>query len=119
MKEIYAVIRPGKDRETKATLGRLGCMAMTTMRVRGRGKQRGLRYSTLNSDTAVPQFVVMKYMPKKMIYMVINDVLVKPVIQAIIGVNQTGEHGDGKIFVMESNDARRIRTGESGEETIQ
>ena len=118
MKEVLAIIRPGKDRETKEALSRLGCSAMTTIRVRGRGQQRGLRYSSLTNDTSVPQFVVMKYLPKKMLYLVINDGLVKPVIQCIIRINQTGQHGDGKIFVMEAGEAYRIRTGEKGEAAV-
>ncbi len=113
-----AVIRPGKDRQTKEALAKIGCLAMTTVRVRGRGKQRGLKYSALTNDSSVPQFVVMKYLPKKMFFLTVNDALVKPAIQAIIRVNQTGEHGDGKIFVLKMKDAVRIRTGEKGEATV-
>ncbi len=118
MREIIAMIRPGKDRQTKEALARIGCLAMTSVRVRGRGKQRGLKYSALTGDSSVPQFVMMKYLPKKMLYLAINDTLVKPVVQAIIRVNQTGEHGDGKIFVLKMKDAVRIRTGEEGEVVV-
>ncbi len=118
MTEITAVIRPGKDRETKIALSKLGCLAMTSVRVLGRGKQRGLRYSALTGDSDIPQFVVMKYLPKKMIYLVVNDSLVKVAVQAIIRTNQSGQHGDGKIFVSKLNDACRIRTGERGEVTL-
>ena len=115
MKEIFAIIRPGKDRETKEALSRVGCLAMTSFRVRGRGKQRGLKYSALTSDSEIPQFVVMKYLAKKMIYLVVNDPLVKTVVQTLIRVNQTGQYGDGKIFVLDLNEACRIRTREKGE----
>ena len=118
MKEIIAVLRPGKDRPTKEALAKIGCLAMTTVRVLGRGKQRGLKYSALTNDTRIPQFVVMKYLPKKMIYVAVNDPLVKPAIHAIIRANQTGEYGDGKIFVLKSKHVVRIRTGEKGEVTI-
>ena len=118
MKEIMAIIRPGKDRETKAALARIGCLAMTTVRVLGRGKQRGLRYNTLTGDTNVPQFVLMKYLPKKMLYLVVNDPLVRTVVQCIIRVNQTGQYGDGKIFVMPVKQAVRVRTEENGEAAV-
>ncbi len=118
MKEIIAIIRPGKDRQTKEALAKIGCFAMTTIRVRGRGKQRGLKYSALTNDSPVPQFVIMKYLPKKMVYLVINDSLVKPAVHAIIRANQTGEHGDGKIFISKIKNAHRVRTGEKGEVTL-
>ena len=118
MKEIIAVIRPGKDRETKQALAKIGCPTFTSVRVKGRGKQRGLRYSALTSDAAAPQFVVMKYLPKKMLYLVVNNRQIKPALQAIIRVNQTGQYGDGKIFVMETGEVCRIRTGEKGEAAI-
>ena len=115
MIEITAVIRPGKDRETKEALARVGCLAMTSVRVCGRGKQRGLRYSSLSGDSGIPQFVVMKYLPKKLIYLVVNDTQAKAAVHAIIRVNQTEQHGDGKIFISEVKEASRIRTAEKGE----
>ena len=118
MTEIYALIRPGKDRETKLALSKAGCQAVTSVRVRGRGKQRGLRYSALASDSETPQFVVMNYLPKKMLYLVVNDAMVKPLVQTLIRVNQTGQHGDGKIFVAKLNESYRIRTNEKGEGSL-
>ena len=119
MKEIIAFIRPGKDRETKQALAKIGCLTFTSVRVQGRGKQRGLRYSLLVNDKSIPQFVVMKYLPKKMLYMVVTDRQAKTAVQAIIRVNQTQQYGDGKIFVMEMKEARRVRTGEKGDLAIQ
>src|SRR3989338_5043357 len=98
MKEIIAIIRPGKDRETKKALEKIGCMTFTSARVHGRGKQRGLRYSSMASDSGTPQFVVMNFLPKKMLYLVVNDRQLKPCVQTIIHVNQTEQYGDGKIF---------------------
>ena len=115
MKEIVAIIRPGKDRETKEALAKIGCLAITSVRVRGRGKQRGLKYSALDSDVNIPQFVVMKYLPKKWLYLVVNDQQVRPAVQTIIRANQTGQYGDGKIFVLPAEEATRIRTAEKGE----
>ena len=118
MKEIIAIIRPGKDRETKKALEKIGCLTFTSVRVHGRGKQRGLRYSSLATDSAEPQFVVMNFLPKKMLYMVVNDRQAKSCVQTIIRANQTSQYGDGKIFVMDVREVCRIRTGEKGEVAI-
>ena len=118
MTEIFAVIRPGKDRDTKKALSKLGCLAMTTTRAHGRGKQRGLRYSTASNVAGTPQFVMMRYLPKKILYLVVNDAIAKAATQIIIRVNQTGQPGDGKIFVSKINEACRIRTDERGEAAL-
>lgn len=116
MKEIMAVIRPGKDRATKEELVKVGCLTCTTFRVYGRGRQRGLAYKSFSENGA--QTVGMKYLPKKMVYLVVNDRQTRSVIQAILRANQTGQYGDGKIFVMDSKEVVRIRTGEKGEVAI-
>jgi len=118
LKEVFAIIRPGKDRETKKALEKVGCLTFTSVRVHGRGKQRGLRYSSMANDSATPQFVVMNFLPKKMLYLVVNDRQVKACVQTIIRVNQTNQYGDGKIFVLGMKDICRIRTGERGEVAI-
>jgi nitrogen regulatory protein PII 2 len=114
MKEIIAVLRLGKDRETKEALGKVGVLTCTSRRVYGRGKQRGLKYT---SDMGA-QAVVMRYLPKKMIYVVVNDNQCKAVVQTIVRINQTGQFGDGKIFVSDMGEVHRVRTRESGEAAI-
>ena len=120
MKEIIAIIRPGKDRETKEALRSIDCFACTSHRVYGRGKQRGLKYQVASKGaTELSQAVVMRYLPKKMITIVVPDGKVKPVVETIIRVNQSGQFGDGRIFVMDAKEAYRIRTGEKGEDVLQ
>ena len=77
--------------------------------------QRGLKYSVLNGPADSPQFVIMKYLPKKLLSLTVNDQQVKPAVQAIIRANQTGQYGDGKVFVLPVREVYRIRTGEEGE----
>ena len=119
MKEVIAIIRPGKDRETKKALGKLGCFACSTLRVYGRGKQRGLKYVTSSShNLQIPGAIVMKYLPKKLISITVVDQEVKSVVNTIIQINQTGKYGDGKVFVLNTEDVFRIRTGEKGEAAL-
>lgn len=116
LNEILAIIRPGKDRQTKAALARIGCPAVTSFRAQGRGRQRGLR-SPIVEGSAVPG-VLMRYLPKKMLLLIVPEKKTKSVIQTILSVNQTGQYGDGKIFVLPMEESRRIRTGESGETAL-
>ena len=119
MKEITAILRPRKDRETKQALSRIGVTTCTMRRVFGRGRQRGLRYSTDPASVPAVEQVAMRYLPKKMLYLVVTDQQARAAVQTIIRVNQTGQYGDGKIFVSDCEAVRRIRTGEEGDMAAQ
>ncbi|MDR1640146.1 MAG: P-II family nitrogen regulator [Clostridiales bacterium] len=122
MKEIIAIIRPRKMAETKAVLEKLGYPSMTAIPVLGRGKQKGiveevgldLKRRTLEST----KNAVMKYIPKRQIHFVARDGDVDDIVQALIKANQTGQHGDGKIFVCPIDDIARIRTKERGQDAL-
>lgn len=118
MKEIVAILRPGKDRETKEALGRIGVLTCTSRRVFGRGRQRGLKLTSEPGVDGPSKTVVMRYLPKKMLFVVVNNNQSRAVIQTIIRINQTGSFGDGKIFVSSVEDVWRIRTKERGEVAI-
>jgi nitrogen regulatory protein PII 2 len=93
---------------------------MTATRVLGRGKQRGLHYELkVEPPEALKESRGrMKYIPKKMLWMVVRDARVEEVVETIIKANQTGKIGDGKIFVCSVENAIRVRTGEGGEAAI-
>ena len=57
----------------------------------------------------------MKYIPKRLLSIIVNDEEVDHVIKTIMEVNQTAQIGDGRIFVESIDDVIRIRTGEKGE----
>lgn len=97
MKEVIAIIRPQRWTETKARLQQLHIHALTQQRVLGRGRERGLRY--LPRDGAANGWGL-RYLPKRMITWIVEEHQVEPLIQAILAVNQTGQLGDGKIFVL-------------------
>ena len=124
MKEIIAIIRRHRLQETKAGLLGIGIPALTMVSVEGRGKQKGLPGWNYELDPTLTEIeekntgVSMRFIPKRMIYAVVEDEDVPKVVETIIRTNQTGHIGDGKIFVCPVDDAVRVRTGESGEQAL-
>ncbi len=121
MKEILAIIRPNKMTKTKEVLETLGSPAMTAIRVMGRGKQKAI-LNEVSMVTKEPELLNaegnMRYIPKRMISVVVPDEDTSLIIEAIMKINHTGQIGDGKIFVCPINDAFRVRTKESGDAAI-
>jgi nitrogen regulatory protein PII 2 len=124
VKEIIAIIRRHRLQETKAGLLGLGIPALTMVSVEGRGKQKGLPGWNYELDPTLTEVeekntgVSMRFVPKRMIYAVVEDEDVPKVVETIIRTNQSGHIGDGKIFVCPLEDAVRVRTGESGDKAI-
>ena len=110
---------------TKAGLLGIGISALTMVSVEGRGKQKGLPGWNYELDPTLTDIIKeqntgisMRFVPKRMIYTVVEDSDVPKVVETIIRTNQTGHIGDGKIFVCPVDDAVRVRTGESGEHAL-
>jgi len=124
MKEVLAIIRRHNLQETKAGLLGIGIPALTMVSVEGRGKQKGLPGWNYELDPTLTEVeekntgVSMRFIPKRMIYAVVEDEDVPKVVETIIRTNQSGHIGDGKIFVCPMENAVRVRTGESGEQAI-
>jgi nitrogen regulatory protein PII 2 len=123
MKEIIAIVRQNKMNITKRALSDTGFYSMTSMKVMGRGKGK-VDYMLLEGaeqghEEAISQLgSSLKLVPKRFISIVVPDALVKTIVDSIIEVNRTENHGDGKIFVLPILDAVRVRTGETGEKAI-
>jgi len=116
MKEIIAIIRMNKIQRTKDALLEAGYTSFNAIRVMGRGKQRGLCYEfspPLPETAEKPYDNCIRFIPKRMLTIVVNDESVQEVVNTIIKTNQTGHAGDGKIFVSPVDEAVRIRTGET------
>ncbi len=123
MKEIYAIIRINQVSDTKEALKTIGFPAVTVTPVMGRGKQKGLLDEItfqLSPETIkkAKQGGEMKYIPKRMLFIVVDDSAVPMVVETIIKVNQTGNIGDGRIFICPVEEAIRIRTGEKGAQAL-
>jgi nitrogen regulatory protein PII 2 len=112
-----------KMNQTKQSLADVGFPALNAVKVLGRGKgqvdYRLLRGAESGAEEAIAQLGLgPQLIPKRMVSLVVTDEKVPLVVRTIIDCNQTGQAGDGKIFVLPVSDALRIRTGESGDAAI-
>jgi nitrogen regulatory protein PII len=112
MKKIEAIIKPFKLNEVKKALTELGVEGMTTVDVKGFGRQKGHREIYRGSEYDVD------FLPKVLIIVVVADSLVETAVSAIIKAAKTGAIGDGKVFISTIDEAVRIRTAERGETAI-
>jgi nitrogen regulatory protein P-II 1 len=112
MKKILAIIRPDKLEEVKQALEEIGCHGLTIKEVRGRGRQLGITESYRGHDYKVD------LLPKTEIEIVTTEDDLENIVQTITKRAQTGDIGDGKIFISPVEEVVRIRTGERGEKAI-
>lgn len=112
MKRIQAYIRINKLEEVKAALEDNGMLGMSVEETRGFGAQQG------QSETFRGSTYALNLVPKLRLEVVVCDEDVEAAVSAIVTAAQTGELGDGKIFVSEVAEAVRIRTGERGESAL-
>ncbi|MEJ2617865.1 MAG: P-II family nitrogen regulator [Ignavibacteriaceae bacterium] len=112
MKKIEAIIRPFKLDEVKEALMEEGIRGLTVSEVRGYGRQKGHTETYRGSEYHI------EFIPKIKIEVVIEDEKEEQVIDAILRTANTGQVGDGKIFISNIEDAIRIRTEESGKEAL-
>lgn len=139
MKEIMAIIRQTALNQTLDVLLEIGVDSVTVHSVNGRGKQAGNVMEAVDPDMRMNVESVSKidrfptpaslagdstltrpllWVPKSLLDIVVSEIPVETVIEAINRVNRTGAKGDGKIFVLPIEDALRIRTGEVGDAAI-
>jgi nitrogen regulatory protein PII 2 len=123
MKEVMAIIRMNKMNQTKRVLVEEGISSMHARECLGRGKGLVdldiLKGAEQGYEEAISQLGnTQRLIPKRMISVIVPEKLVNRTVSAIISVNRAGKQGDGKIFVLPVSDAIRIRTGESGDETL-
>ncbi len=109
MVKVEAIIRPEKLDAVRRNLERIGCAGLMISEIEGHGKQKGMIQQWRGEKYRV------ELMPKIKVEVVASDSATDHIIDAILSAAQTGEIGDGKIFVSPILAAVRIRTGEKGE----
>jgi nitrogen regulatory protein P-II 1 len=112
MKKVEAIVRHFKLEDVKNALSEQGVAGMTITEVRGFGRQKGHTEMYRGTEYAVD------FVPKVKIEVVVANDQLQSVINTIMKSAQTGQIGDGKIFVVDLADTIRIRTGETGEEAV-
>jgi nitrogen regulatory protein P-II 1 len=112
MKKVEAVVRIFKLEDVKNALSALGIHGMTITDVRGFGRQKGHTEMYRGAEYKV------EFVPKVKIEVAVSDDNLQAVVDTIMRTAQTGQVGDGKIFVSNLANAVRIRTGENGQQAI-
>jgi len=112
IKMVVAFIRPGKLTAVKKGLAEVGAPSLTVTNVRGRGSQPVKKGQWRGEEYVVDLHEKVK------LETVVADVPADDVVEAIKDAAHTGEPGDGKIFVVDVEDAVQIRTGKSGTEAV-
>jgi nitrogen regulatory protein P-II 1 len=112
MKKIEAIIKPFKLDEVREALSEIGIMGMTATEVKGFGRQKG------HTELYRGAEYIVDFLPKIKLDIVVSDKMVDKVIETITKTAQTGKIGDGKIFIMNVEEAIRIRTGEKGDTAV-
>ncbi len=112
MKYIISVIQPFKLDEVRDALSNIGVKGMTVSEVKGFGRQKGHTEFYRGAE------YVIDFLPKLKLEIATTDAQAEQVINAIKETACTGKIGDGKIFVLNLEQSIRIRTGETGDETV-
>jgi nitrogen regulatory protein PII len=112
MKMICAIIRPHRLEGVKKSLEKIGVVGLTITDVRGAGRQKGQVERYRNSEYSLDLISKMR------LEVAVADSQCTEAVATIRDSAHTGEIGDGKIFIYPLDDAVRIRTGESGEDSL-
>ena len=112
MIKIEAIIRHFKLEDVKNALTQIGVSGMTITEVRGFGRQKGHTETYRGTEYAVD------FVPKVKLEVAVGEDKLQTVVDTIIRTAQTGQIGDGKIFVSDLRDTIRIRTGETGNDAL-
>ena len=113
MKKVEAFIRHEAFEPIRLELLQLGFPSLSVVEVKGSGRQKGITERYRGAELT-------NYLrPKLKIECVVADGDVQTIVDTVLRHARTGNIGDGKVFVLDVEEAYRIRTGESGEETLQ
>ena len=112
MKLVTAIIKPFKLDDVRESLSEIGVQGITVTEVKGFGRQKGHTELYRGAESVVD------VLPKVKSDVAIDDKDLDRVIEAITKAANTGKIGDGKIFVVNLEQAIRIRTGETDTDAI-
>ena len=112
MKKIEAIVRHFKLEDVKNALVEKSISGMTITEVRGFGRQKGHTEMYRGTEYTID------FVPKVKVEVVVDDGKLDTALSTIVKAAQTGQIGDGKIFVSDLSEVVRIRTGETGSDAV-
>jgi nitrogen regulatory protein PII len=112
MKLVIAVIKPFKLEEVREALTAIGVQGLMVSEVKGYGRQSG------HTEIYRGAEYVVNFVPKIKLEIVVSDAVAPQVIDTLSTTAKTGKIGDGKLFVLDVEQALRVRTGETGEDAL-
>ncbi|WP_333828270.1 P-II family nitrogen regulator [Pararhodobacter sp.] len=112
MKFIIAAIKPFKLEEVREALTAIGVRGLMVTEIKGFGAQSGHTEIYRGAEYAV------NFVPKVKLEIAVSDALADQVVDTLQAAAKTGKIGDGKIFVLDLEQALRVRTGEAGEDAL-
>jgi nitrogen regulatory protein PII len=108
MKLVTAVIKPHQLDAVKEALHAMGVSGMTVSEVQGYGRQKGHTEVYRGAEYTV------EFLPKIRVDVLIDEIDVDKVVDAVVAASRTGKIGDGKVWVTSVEEVIRVRTGERG-----
>ena len=112
MKKIEMIVRPETMEKVKEIVESVGAGGMTVSSVMGCGAQKGKKEVYRGAEMNI------NLLHKLKIEIVVVDSMVNALVDAVAKGIQTGEVGDGKMFIIPIDDAVRVRTGERGDTAL-
>jgi nitrogen regulatory protein P-II 1 len=112
MRLITAIVRPHVVDAVKTALQGIGVTGMTLSEVQGHGRQSGHTEIYRGAEYQVD------FVPKVRIEVLVDDLLVDEVIDAVVATARTGSIGDGKVWCVPVDEVVRVRTRERGTEAL-
>jgi nitrogen regulatory protein P-II 2 len=112
MKLITAVIKPFKLDEVRQAVADIGIQGVTVTEVQGYGRQPGHVEMYRATERRVD------FLPTTKVELAVDDSIAEQVLEAVCNVARTGKAGDGKVWIIELEQALRVRTGETGPDAI-
>ncbi len=112
IKMVVAMVRPDKLGDVKQALAEIGAPSLTVTNVSGRGSQPAKKGQWRGEEYVVDLHQKVK------VECVVADIPADDVVDAIVEGANTGEKGDGKVFVLPVESATQIRTGKTGRDAV-
>lgn len=112
MKLITAIIKPFKLDEVRQAVADIGIQGVTVTEVQGYGTFAGRVETYRGADYRID------FLPKAKVEFAVDDSIAEQVVEAICNLARTGSASDGKVWIVELEQALRVRTGETGNDAI-